>query len=176
MSLRRLLLARYRAAVPRVDRLIVRGSAVRAAGGGTEDGSRRILRDQLGADLADLSAARGRVKPAIARLSAQDGPEVLQQETGLIVSDLHRLEGTHQPVRDDLQALSSLSTASTTFPRALFRPAQVSARPAAFVAATPAPITPKPTVSPQTVTPPSKPPAPPKPPASSGQEFIMWGK
>ncbi len=193
-ALRNLLLARLHAVLPRTDRLISRGYAARAASTDAEDGSRRILRDQLAADLADLSATRDRLRPAIARLSRQDRPEELQQETGPILTDLRRLEEARQPVRDDLKALATVSGAGRVSPAAFrtssaaFRFRQPAlARAASVAPAPPLPAAPTPAVAPavpEAPRPPEKPAlkpaanpaAKPKAPASSGQEFIMWGK
>ncbi len=184
-ALKQRLLARYQAALPRTDRLIARGYASRAAGRDTEDGSRRILRDQLAADLADLSATRARIRPAIARLSRQDTAEELQEETGPILTDLRRLEELRQPVRDDLQALSAAAFASAPRVRSSrIRPSSASVVPAAPVPSAPVPAAfipaaPAPRAAPavpEAPKPLDKPAAKPKAPASSGQDFIMWGK
>lgn len=186
-AVRNLLLARLHAVLPRTDRLISRGYDARAASADAEDGSRRILRDQLAADLADLSATRARLRPAIARLSRQDTPEELQQETGPIQTDLRRLEEARQPVRDDLKALATVSGAGRTS-SAAFRFRQPAPAQAASVAPSPSlPAAPAPAVAPavpEAPKPPDKPAlkpaanpsAKPKTPASAGQEFIMWGK
>jgi len=173
-ALKQRLLARYQAALPRADRLLGRGYAVRAASSDAGDGSRRILRDQLAADLAELNATRARVRPAIARLSRQSTAQGLQQEIGPILADLRRLEDARQPVRDDLKALSS---------PAFHFPPPAPARTASVMPAAPdpvTPVTPAPRVATVVVTEapktPDKPTAKPKAPASSGQEFIMWGK
>jgi len=170
------LLARYQAVLPRADRLIKRGYAVRAASADTEDGSRRILRDQLAADLADLSAARARVRPGLARLSRQDTPEELRQETGPVLADLRRLEDARQPVRDDIKALAAVPGAFR-----FGRPAP--ARSASVVSSPAVPADPAPAVAPALPEAPKSPdkravdPAvKPKAPASSGQQFITWGE
>jgi hypothetical protein len=174
-ALKQRLLARYQAALPRADRLLGRGYAVHAASSDAGDGSRRILRDQLAADLAELNATRARVRPAIARLSQQSTPENLQQEAGPILADLRRLEDARQPVRDDLKALAS--------PAFHFAP-PAPVKTALLVPAAPvtrvAPVIPPPRVAtvvePEAPKPPDKTAAKPKAPASPGQEFIMWGR
>lgn len=180
-ALKQRLLARYHAVLPRTNRLINRGYAVHAASLDTENGSRRILRDQLAADLADLSATRTRVRPALARLSRQGTPKELQQEAGPILADLRRLEDPRQPVRNDLKALSppAFRTSPAPFRFGLPAPAR-----AAWVAPSPSlPADPAPTVSPvvpESPKPPDNPAvklaAKPKAPASGGQEFILWGR
>ena len=198
-ALRRRLLARYHAVLPRTDRLLGRGYAVRAAGSDRGDGSRRILRDQLAADLADLSATRARIQPAISRLSRQGTPEGLRQESGPILSDLGRLENARQPVRDDLKALATISPAFHASPAAFRFDPTPPARAASVAPFPSAPAGPTPAAAPtapklpdkQAVKPVMKPimkpvmkpvmapvavPTKPKAPASSGQEFIMWGK
>ena len=194
-ALKQRLLARYQAALPQTDRLLGRGYAVRAASRDRGDGSRRILQDQLAADLTDLSATRARLRPAIARLSRQDTPDQLQQEAGPILTDLRRLEDARQPVRDDLKALASVP-AFRFAPPVRVRAASVTPSPSLPAAPVPAvapavPEAPKPPEKPvvklaakpavklaekPTAKPDEKPAAKPKAPSSSAPEFIMWGK
>ena len=176
-ALRRRLLARYRAALPRADRLLARGSAARAEAG---DGPRRLLREQLAADLAGLSAARERLRPALARLSERDAPDQVRQEAGPFLTDLDRLEEAGRPVRSDIKALAA-ATPDPRPPRVAFHfrplvplrpevaPPAPSPVPVPAVAST-APPQPRPPDSPA-----PEPAAKPKTPADSGHEFIMWG-
>lgn len=174
-ALRRRLLARSHAALPRADRLLVRGGTLRAAGPDMEDGSRRILRERLAADLAGLRAARARLRPALARLSRGETPEQVRQEAGPLLTGLDGLEDAGQPVRADIKALRS--AADPRPPRVAFhfgpmRPEAAAPRPdAAPAMASAAPSPPKPSDTPA-----PGPPVKPKTPPAPGQEFIMWGK
>ena len=191
------LAARYHAVLPRTDRLLGRGYAVRAASADMGDGSRRILQDKLATDLADLSAARGRVQPGVVHLSKQGTPTELHQEAGRVLADLHQLENAQQPVQDDIKALAAMppvlhaslaaSRVSTLSPAKAASIVSVPTIPTAPVVAPVAPPSPKPPekveVKPAAkveVKPAAKvevkPAAKPKPPAASGQEFVLWGK
>lgn len=185
------LAARYHAVLPRTDRLLGRGYAVRAASADMGDGSRRILQDKLATDLADLSAARGRVQPGVVHLSQQGTPTELHQEAGRVLADLHRLENAQQPVQDDIKALAAMPPVLHASLAASHVSTLSPAKTASVVSVPTIPTAPTPVVAP--VVPPSpKPPekvevkaaatvevkqaAKPKPPAAPGQEFVLWGK
>ncbi len=172
-ALKQRLQARYQAALPRADQLLNRGYAVRASHLDAEDGSRRILRDQLAADMAELSATRARIRPAIARLPRQGTPQDLQQDAGPILADLRHLEDAQQPVRDDIKALSSAFHFTPPAPARTASVVPTAHAPAAPAAPAPRVAT---TIAPEAPKPPDTPPTKPKAPASAGQEFIMWGK
>ena len=172
------------------DRLLGRGYVIRTTGLEAEDGSHRILREQLAADLADLSAVRARLRPALDRLSRQETPEGVRQEAGPILSDLDRMEDAGKPVRDDIRALTTAPAA----PGPLRTTAHLSSNafrlsPNAFRLSPPIPTRAAPDVSPppapavaSAILPAPKPseksaPNPPvKPKAPASQEFIMWSK
>ena len=156
--------------LPRADSLLNRDYAVRASPTDAEDGARRIFRDRPAVDRAELSATRARVRPAFARLSRQGTSQDMQQKAGPIRADLRRLQDARQPVRDDIKALSS--------PAFRFVPPPP-ARTPSIVPAAPPPVPPAPSAAapaPEAPKPAEKSATKPKPPASSGQEFIMWGE
>ena len=191
------LAARYHAVLPRTDRLLGRGYAVRAASADMGDGSRRILQDKLATDLADLSAARGRVQPGVVHLSQQGTPTEMHQEAGRVLADLHQLENAQQPVQDDIKALAAMppvlhasltaSHVSTLSPAKVISIVSVPTIPTAPAVAPVVPPSPKPPEKVEVkqaakvevkavATVEVKQAAKPKPPAASGQEFVLWGK
>lgn len=95
------LLARYRAVVPKVDRLINQGYALCDA----DQNDRRT--QQLKTDLAKLNTVRDRVRPEIERLPKRADTQELSREVKPILADLQELEASPQPVREDIQTLAA---------------------------------------------------------------------